>query len=99
MGELVQIDGGRLALDLGLSIPAAWAHDRVLTHADLGVLVRLVSLPPDQPVKLADLAKMSATGLDGTRAAINRLVDAGYVSRGRVFEQGRQRGTIYQVHQ
>ena len=71
--------------------------DPSLSWAAKGLLAYLLSLPEEWEVHLRDLFSRSADGRRPTEAAMNELIEAGYVKK----EQGKnyRRNTKYTVYE
>jgi predicted transcriptional regulator len=59
-----------------IDIPRAWAEDRRLRLADIGVLVHLRQHGAASP---AEIGRRTGAGPEAARTALRRLVDLGYV--------------------
>lgn len=55
-------------------------NDSALTWKALGILIWLVSRPPNFKLRLCYLAKLRPTGRDGTRSGIKELEEQGYIN-------------------
>lgn len=64
-----------------VAIPNATIRDRRLSWKDRGILAYILSLPDEAETTIANLTEAGPDGTDGTRAALKRLADCGYVKR------------------
>lgn len=82
------------------TIPNQIMMDRRLTLKGIGMLCRLLSLPPNWNFSESGLVSISKEGRDGVRSAINELEKYGYLVRERVREgNGKLGGIIYHIYE
>jgi hypothetical protein len=62
-------------------LPRATLQDPRLKMEELGLLVRLISYPPDWELRVDHIKKISGWGRDKTRAVLRRLGQLGYIKR------------------
>lgn len=61
-------------------------RDKALPLKAKGLLSLMLSLPEDWDYSMRGLAKLSADGLDSTRAAVKALERSGYVVRRQLYD-------------
>lgn len=82
------------------TIPNQIFMDKRLSLKGIGMLCRLLSLPPDWIFSEMGLTKISKEGRDGVRSALKELEDTGYLFRERVRdENGKMKGTVYHIYE
>lgn len=80
-----------------VAVPRAWIDADDLNAADLGVLIRIATLLEyGRPITMVSLTR-PGQAIDSTRRTVNRLIDAGYVSRTRIVTSARFRGVRYAI--
>jgi hypothetical protein len=62
-------------------LPRATLQDPRLRMEELGLLVRLISYPPDWELRVSQIRKTTGWGRDKTRAVLRRLEELGYIKR------------------
>ena len=73
-------------------------RDKALPLKAKGLLSLMLSLPEDWDYSMRGLAKLSADGLDSTRAAVKALERSGYVVRRQLYDsRGRFSNNEYTV--
>jgi len=73
------------------------SQNRNLSWKAKGLLTYLLTLPSDWDVKLSDLENRSTDGRDSTNAGIKELIEAGYITRVPIKENGKFMGYDYSV--
>jgi len=74
-------------------------EDRSLSWKAKGVHLYLMSRPTDWSIRQADLIRRSKDGKDSLRTGMKELIDAKYVHRRRVYENGRIVRWDYEVYE
>lgn len=62
-------------------LPRTTLQDPRLRMEELGLLVRLISYPPDWELRVSHIRKITSWGRDKTRAVLRRLEELGYIKR------------------
>ena len=76
----------------------ALIRDKSISWKALGILVYLLSLPPDYRLRLCHLSSLRKSGRDATRAGLKELEAAGYLSIERKTDEGgRFSATVWRV--
>jgi len=79
-------------------IPNSAIADDQLDLKALGLLVLMLSKPDGWTFRERHLAEAGGVGRDALRSAMKKLIDAGYVHRSRVAEDGRPPITVTEVY-
>ena len=75
-------------------------RNKGLSLKAVGLLSKILSLPPDWDYSLRGLATLNTDGIDGVRSAMKELEDHGYVVRTqRRDENGRMSKSRYEVYE
>ena len=74
-------------------------NDKNLSWKAKGLHSYLMSLPDDWVLFVSDLENRSSDGRDSTRAAINELLEAGYMERVQKKEKGKFMGYDYSIYE
>lgn len=75
-------------------------RNKGLSLKAVGLLSKILSLPPDWDYSLRGLATLNTDGIDGIRSAMKELEDHGYVVRTqRRDENGRMSKSRYEVYE
>ena len=75
-------------------------RNKSLSLKAVGLLSKMISLPPDWDFSLRGLATLNTDGIDGIRKAMKELEDQGYVIRHQCRdENGKMTHSRYTVHQ
>jgi len=72
-------------------------NDSALSFKALGLLTHLMHYPQDWDIRVDYIAKVRGVGKAAIYSAINELIEAGYMQRTRVYENGRFSGWDYVV--
>jgi hypothetical protein len=86
----------RVADNFALIANAA-LRDETLSFRARGLMAYLLSLPPNWKTSVRKLADKGTEGRDAVAAALNELVDRGYVTRSDRREGGKYKGVDYYV--
>lgn len=79
-----------------VELPRDWVLDPDLSPADLGTLARIVALETTPGVAELTIEELAiGAGPAAARAAIGRLIDAGYLARAGISARGR--GNEYRI--
>lgn len=72
--------------------------DERLSFKAKGIMAYLMSKPDDWDVRLIDVVNHASDGRDGVYSGIAELIDAGYMTREDVRDDGKFSGVIYTVY-
>ncbi len=82
------------------TIPNSIFMDKRLSLKGVGMLCKLLSLPPNWEFSEVGLTKIMKDGKDSVKSALKELETFGYLQRERVRdENGKLRGSIYHVYE
>jgi len=80
------------------AIPHALARDSSLSLDALGLIVRILTHPPDWDIRLAQLRSESGIGRDKCRKLLKNIMAAGYMRRAKTRDDAGQWMYIYTVY-
>ena len=72
-------------------------NDNKLSAKSKGILIYLLSKPNDWQLNINDLTNNFTDGINSIRSGINELIDAGYIMRQNITENGKFAGVNYVV--